>query len=379
LTLTQKYTFDAISSILGRDMARNIFIMITFADCHYPFMMEEIKAHYVLPHEDWFKFNNSAIFNGKNSDKHLFSEVFWDLGCESFDGFFSHLNTVKPTNLTLTKEVLQERKKLEVLLGGILPQINLVLRKINVLEKEESNLRQKQAEMNANKNYTYSLEVPDIKRVDLPHGVYSLTCLRCNFTCQNNCAHGNDDEFRAMVMRGDRYSAVCTVCPGNCSWKDHKSNPYKIEYSTKVETRTYTDLLRRYKIALSDKNAIEKVIQSLNDDLRESIEDFYQVIRKVQKCVHRLDVIALKCNPLTEQYYVELLIESEKQEAKRGWEDRIKFLEEAKALVKIISGLRDILDADISIRTWAKQVVSKLRTENNHGDKERPFERESYF
>ena len=43
LTHTQRYIFDSILSIFGKDVADNIFITATFADCKKPEVMEAVK------------------------------------------------------------------------------------------------------------------------------------------------------------------------------------------------------------------------------------------------------------------------------------------------------------------------------------------------
>ena len=61
LSPSQKYIFDSILSIYGRDVASNIFMMTTFADGQDPPVMDAI-AEAKIPHQKYFKFNNSALF-----------------------------------------------------------------------------------------------------------------------------------------------------------------------------------------------------------------------------------------------------------------------------------------------------------------------------
>ncbi|XP_048095445.1 uncharacterized protein LOC125292271 [Alosa alosa] len=127
LTHTQKYIFDAILSIFGKDIASNIIILVTFADGKSPPVLEAIKAANIPtaknPDESilHFKFNNSVLF-AKNtrtgSDENEFDRMFWKLGKASMNKFFSHLSTMNPQSLTLTKEVLEERKHLEATVEG---------------------------------------------------------------------------------------------------------------------------------------------------------------------------------------------------------------------------------------------------------------------
>ena len=67
-----------------------------------------------------------------------------------------------------------------------------------------------------------------------------------------------------------------------------------------------------------------------------------------------MDEIALKPNPLTEVEYLELLIESEKREAKPGWKQRIQYLEEAKRHAEILSKVKDEKESQELIRTLSR-------------------------
>ena len=60
LTPTQQYIFDSILSIFGNDVAKNIFIMVTFCDGQTPPVIDAVKRANV-PFSTFFKFNNSAF------------------------------------------------------------------------------------------------------------------------------------------------------------------------------------------------------------------------------------------------------------------------------------------------------------------------------
>ena len=50
----------------------------------------------------------------------------------------------------------------------------------------------------------------------------------------------------------------------------------------------------------------------------------------IKKCVDRLKQIGLNSNPFSSSDYIDLLIESEKNQGKPGWQGRIKRLQELK-------------------------------------------------
>ena len=62
---------------------------------------------------------------------------------------------------------------------------------------------------------------------------------------------------------------------------------------------------------------------------------------KAQQSLQRLDEIALKPYPQTQIKYLELVIESEKNEAKPGWKQRVQYYEEAKRQAEILSKVKD--------------------------------------
>ena len=66
------------------------------------------------------------------------------------------------------------------------------------------------------------------------------------------------------------------------------------------------------------------------------------IMLKAQQSLQRLDEIALKFNPLARTEFLELLIESEKNEAKLGWKKRVQYYEKAKLQAEIPSEGKDL-------------------------------------
>ena len=61
LTVTQRYIFDSIPSIFGKDIGPNIFLIIAFANGAKPAVLKAVKEATFLFRES-FKFNNLALF-----------------------------------------------------------------------------------------------------------------------------------------------------------------------------------------------------------------------------------------------------------------------------------------------------------------------------
>ena len=105
---TQKYIFDSILAIFGKDIA--IFTMVTFADGGVPPVLVAIQAAPNIPFFDAFLFNNSSLY-AKPKDN--FGQMFWKMGVRNFEDFFCHFKVMIETEKQQCKPGY--RKRLEYL------------------------------------------------------------------------------------------------------------------------------------------------------------------------------------------------------------------------------------------------------------------------
>ncbi|XP_056311204.1 uncharacterized protein LOC130222702 [Danio aesculapii] len=347
LTPTQKYVFDSILSIFGKDIAENIMVMVTFADGKKPPVLEAIKVSEVPCSTDdsgkliHFKFNNSAVFTNINksaededSDCENFDKMFWKLGISSMNKFFTSLSKTETKSLCLTREVLNERKKLQVLVEGLQPQINAGLTKLDEIRKTRAALEQNKAQMEANKDFEYEVEVTVPIQIENTTGYFLTNCQTCHVTCHETCVIPNDsDKHECIAMKDGK----CQVCPGQCVWNIHFNQKYKWNYVKEKRKETYKDLKKRFKEAHGEVMTKEKIFEKLENELHIVQEIVTGLIAKSQKSLERLQEIALKPNPLSTPDYIDLMIESEKQEAKPGFTDRIQSLMGVRKNAEIIT------------------------------------------
>ena len=80
LTVNQKYIFNYILSIFGRDISPNIVICSTFADGQPPPVTSAIREAGIPNSDSILKFNNCALF-ANGSDE--MSKLFWKMGEDS--------------------------------------------------------------------------------------------------------------------------------------------------------------------------------------------------------------------------------------------------------------------------------------------------------
>ena len=341
LTPTQQYIFDSNLFIFGKDIAKNIFLMVTFADGQKPPVVAAAEAAGIPCSDAIYKFNNSALFAPNDDDEDNFDRMFWKMGYVSFKKFFSQFEKATSASLQLTREVLSERDQLQTILKGLEPQINEGLAQLDVMRQEKLILRWWEAEIEHNKEFKYEIEVQKHRKIFLEKGKYNMNCLHCNFTCHHNCSCAdNEDKFKCSAMK----NGCCQVCPDNCRWDTHHSTPYTFEYYTEKETRTIEDLKAKYDMAISGKRKSLSIMAGLECKLQSVHEKVCALMDRAQKCLNRLDQIALKKNPLTRTDCLDSLIRSEKQQAKPRWEQRVAYYEAARVQATMISKARDLIE-----------------------------------
>ncbi|XP_035490014.2 uncharacterized protein si:ch73-170d6.2 isoform X1 [Scophthalmus maximus] len=357
LTPAQKYVFDSVLSIFGKDVAENIRVLVTFADGQRPPVLEAIMASGVpcpkakdgLPVN--FKFNNSALFahnqssaaesTGGEDEEGGFDQMFWNMGVKSMRRFFVALNVIETKSLSMTQDVLKERQHLEVSVEGLQKQVKLGLAKLEEIKETAQQLKEHEAEISRNKDFVIEVKVTKPHQTDISgSGIYLTNCQQCHFTCHDNCAYPNDaDKIHCCAIGPD---GCCTQCPNKCVWSVHYNQKYKWEYREVVERKTVKELEEKYLEARDAKTPVQALIDRLRSEYDLVQAAVVELMNQSAACLNRLKEIALKPNPLSTPEYIDMLIEGEKSEAKPGWMQRVQYLtgmrEKAEYLAKVDRG-----------------------------------------
>lgn len=353
LTASQKYVFDSVLSIFGKDVAKNIRILVTFADGQRPQVLDAINASGIpCPKTDnglpvHFKFNNSALFVHNNTEDDAedesFDRMFWNMGKKSLEKFFVALTTMETKSLTMTKEVLRERQQLENSIENLQKQVTVGLAKLEEIKETSEILKEHEAEISRNEKFEFKVKVMKPEQIDISRsGKYITNCQQCNHTCHFPCQIPNDaDKSGCWAIGSDGH---CKVCPGKCYWNCHFNQKYRWDYNEVTEKRTIKDLKDKYMKATKEKVSVQEVINKLNNEYKQVQAKVVNLMETSGKCLNRLKEIALKPNPLSTPEYIDMLIEGEKSEAKPGWKKRVEALmsmrERAEYMAKVERGVK---------------------------------------
>lgn len=358
LTPSQKYVFDSVLSIFGKDVAENIRVLVTFADGQQPPVLEAINASGVpcpktkggLPVH--FKFNNSALFadnkssaansmSGDDDDEGGFDEMFWNMGIKSMKRFFAALNIINTKSLKMTKEVLRERQQLENSVENVQRQVKLGLAKLEEIKETTGKLKEHEGEISRNENFEFYVNIIKPVQKDISGtGNYITNCQQCHATCHFPCGIPNDADKAGCCAMGT--NGYCTECPGKCHWNVHYNQKYRWDYEEVKEKRTVQELKEKYQNATKAKITVKELVDELKADYKNVQAKVVELMERSSKCLNRLKEIALKPDPLSTTDYIDMLIEGEKSEAKLGWKERIESLNDmrhkAELLAKAVRG-----------------------------------------
>ena len=316
----QKYIFAQVMALFGNDVGENFMAMLTFCDGQTPNIVKfleskesifsQIREQIEYP---WYlTFNNSAIFAGVQEK---FTKSFWDLGMDSYNCFLAKLKKLPHKSLTLSKQVLELRKKLEATIIGLRPQIDNSLIIMENIRKEIELIKANKDKIDQCKDFDYKYKEPKITQKKLNQGEYTSNCLVCNYTCHYPCyIPDNDKKMRCSAMR----NKFCTVCKNKCKWDNHKNLDYIFVYEEIEKVKTSEELRKKYVESTSNLKQSEQILKGLEKKFCDILTECYKNAETINNCVEQLKRDSLCKNP-NENFkdYINNCILTEQKEKKK--------------------------------------------------------------
>ncbi|CAG0904408.1 unnamed protein product [Darwinula stevensoni] len=349
LTGAQKYIFDSVMEMFGKDMKEKFYVLISFTDGQRPKVLNTLKAANI-PHDKSFQFNNSALFSGNEADEG-FQYMFWIMGIQSYSTFLSDFQHSDPVPLKLTMEVLEDRHRLREIMEKLESEIPRGLNRLEEFRETYQSLQNSKDNLEKFKVTTTISE-----SVALPDGVFAINCTRCS---GRTCEHPSDvlDKdlklSRCMRTRTTTSTPRCIRC--NCAFQDHALQSWRYEEKVVTALRSEAEVRRQYAKEFKKHASKEQLMKKLAAEIRSCQMEVYSMITDAHQLMNILRDKALRPEPMTAVEYIDLLIQAERGEAKKGYAERIQHLEAAKRASelteKILQGqhnpfpqLRDAID-----------------------------------
>uniref|UniRef100_A0A4W5KJ74 Septin-type G domain-containing protein n=1 Tax=Hucho hucho TaxID=62062 RepID=A0A4W5KJ74_9TELE len=349
LTSTQRYIFDSVLSIFGKDIENNIVALSTFADSGEPLVLQALVMAEVpcVRNESgtpvYFKFNN--VFAGlqmdEDDEEHNDEEEEeendevcqspWKMSMKNMAMFFKSLNTMEAKSLVLTRQVLEKRKQLEMEIQTLTKQLQVAMQRVEALRRVRDQLEQHEEDMEANRIFSILLDGSVKEKCAV-----NKKATNCN-SCRETCHHPCREYFGCTRMQQDR----CTVCIKKCSWNDHCKEKFIYVFKTEEGESTYLDLKRKYEELEGQLLTAKMFLMILIKELHLQLIASFILILKILSIVQKLDEIALRPNPMSAAKYLELLIEKAQRDHNP---ERVKTLTDMKEQEKLKSNFANLVD-----------------------------------
>ncbi|XP_059350252.1 uncharacterized protein LOC132087730 [Daphnia carinata] len=345
LTPTQQYIFDQILSIFGENIKNNIRLMVTFADNDLPPVLDAVKqARIPLPKDPTTgqilhnKFNSSIFFasNQNEIQANEFNRNYFEMAVQGFDKFFDDLSRIEAKSLTLTREVLDERKRLEAFVNGLQLRTEIKLARIDEFEKMKKMLAENQQQMDENKNFDFEVEFLVPKSTDISGtGRFTTNCQKCTTTCHFPCSKASDsDKHRCSVMDSN---GICKIC--KCPWNVHFNQKYRYEMVMEKVKRSSDAIRKQYQGAQAEALTNKQLLAKVQAEIDQYEKQLLELVQVTSPCIQRLNEIALKPHTFSTPAYIDLMIETEKQGNRPGYQQRITTLQKLRQVAEMTTQL----------------------------------------
>ncbi|XP_030634749.1 uncharacterized protein LOC115815922 [Chanos chanos] len=314
LSIQQRYIFNAILSLFGKDIEKNIVLLITYSSGAQPDVLQAITEAKIpcARNEDnqpvHFLFNNwqKQTCDKKNERKYKFD---WECSEDSMKDFLEYLKTMEKRSLKMTEGVLRKREQLKACFNNLLERVQWA-------ELKQKELRQKRdaLEKFKRKDKEFEVEIDEVYKEKVPiiprwwHLGKAATC--CT-VCKENCHYPGcwwviDLSWCSVMEDGN-----CTVCTKKCHYTKHVK-----------EEKIYVSKTRKVKIKKEDfwrkLGEKENAVRKLEDQLQRAKEKKIRLIDKAYQSIITLEDTALKPDCYSTLLHLDFLIEKIKETGDMG-------------------------------------------------------------
>ncbi|KAI4901117.1 hypothetical protein NFI96_028926, partial [Prochilodus magdalenae] len=351
----QRYIFEAVLSLFGKDIEDIIVLFITHSDGGPPTnVLKAVKKEKVPCCYDDEDEPVHFLFNNRQSEKHTtkYEQNFkssWETGERGMKQFFEFLKSRQRKSVTLTVNVLNERKQLEVCVLNLMERLKFSEAKHSELINTQKTLEQNKEKIKKDEKIPFTITVSYKEKVDITGASWRdrkiTSCDKCQQNCHEKGCWFAGNAKRCKVMK----DGSCTKC--GCPDSKHVREGRKYETKERQETVTFDELKLKYSgtnqgKASYDKSKFEKMEKEheetlkmneemkklesdLNTLLAENDEERRSLVKEAYMAVIKLSEIALKPDSAFTIQYLEFLIPRVEEAGTAKWAQELKDLQRA--------------------------------------------------
>ncbi|KAI4887010.1 hypothetical protein NFI96_021594 [Prochilodus magdalenae] len=353
----QRYIFESVLSLFGKDIEDIIVLCITHSDGGPPTnVLEAIKKEKIPCCYDNENEPVHFLFNNRQSEKcttkyERVSRSAWEMAAGSIGEFFEFLKSRQRKSVTLTVSVLNERTQLKACVESLKERIKFSDLTQNELTEVKKTLEQNKEKIEEDNKFPFTVRVAYKEKVDITYSSWRDQMVTSCTKCQENC-HEYDCWFArnvqwCEVMRNNH----CTVC--KCHFSTHVREGKKYVRRWRKEEVTFEDLKKKYCTTNKEKASFNKsklkhmeteheetlkmkdemtnleislkILLAENEELKKSL------VRDACETIIKLSEIALKPDSAFTIQYLDFLIPRVEEVGRAEWVQKLKDLQRVAA------------------------------------------------
>ena len=342
LTLNQKYIFQSVINLFGKNVINNFIIMLTFSDGGKNQIIDSllndasfsIIKNYLQ--EPWYlNFNNSAIFTDKNDQM---TDMYFQMAMESFEKFLIKIKSLPSKSINISKDVLIIRERINIIIEYLIREIYNQIKIINCYRNLTNKLD--------NINYFYFNSVYHYK-IDLLEKNYNncesfmINCHLCETSCQKVFKDIKLNES-SLFAKGN-----CILC--KCDFKNHLKEEKKIVYKLKSET-----------INFYNQNKIKSLKEDYFNLMKNSFFDFFMKFGEINKLNEQLQNNALLSGEGNYEDYIDMMIIDIEKNKNVGFGEEIHILKQIKKTLNYIFMKKNNRDFEYAVELELDNFIKTI-------------------
>ncbi|KAI4902358.1 hypothetical protein NFI96_006631, partial [Prochilodus magdalenae] len=353
----QRYIFEAVLSLFGKDIEDIIVLFITHSDGIPPTdALEAIKKEKIPCCYDDENEPVHFLFNNRQSEKHTqqyeqFSRSAWEMGERSMEEFFEFLKSQQRRSLTLTVSVLNERMQLEASVECLKERIKFSDAKQNELTEVQKTLKQNKEKIKEDEKFPFTVTTVYKEKVDTTDASWWNRMVTSCGECQENC-----HEYNCWFARNAKWCKVmkdncCSVC--SCLESKHIRESKKYVTTRREEVVTFEKLKNKYGSTGAEEAAYDKSLlksketeHGKNLEMKEEMTNLEiklkkllaeneaqkkSLVKEAYMTIIKLSEIALKPDSAFTIQYLDFLIPRVEESGTAEWAQKLKDLQRAAA------------------------------------------------
>ncbi|XP_015240996.1 PREDICTED: uncharacterized protein LOC107091529 [Cyprinodon variegatus] len=329
-----RYIFDNVLSLFGKNLEKNIVVLITNSGGRRPkYALKALEAAQIKCARNeknepiHFLFNNCQSDDRTDEDENKILKSSFDKANIEMSQLEKFLTGVEAQKLSTTLEVLNVRISLAACIYNLQERIHLSEQKQQEIRQMEKGLDKYNAKLNSGTQLY--IECDEVYKVREKVGVGSwgmklfYDSATCCVVCEENCHYPCTVAWYADKCKIIK-NGHCTVCTKKCPASDHVKEDWQYVTKTRKVRRTLKEMKKKYEVKKEGISDMLAALKQENDRLEKEKNEF---LEEAYKHVMKLDEIALSVNSLSTFVHLDFLIEKmkEKREDRKAYQlEKIK-------------------------------------------------------